>query len=71
MKRTAVNSSNVNSIGYDEEKNILEVEFKDRSVYQYFQVGKQIYLGLCKASSIGGYLDKYIKRAGYKYQKIS
>lgn len=70
MKRTAVNSSNVNSIGYDEESGVLEIEFKDRSVYQYYQVGKQIYFGLKNASSIGGYIDQFVKKAGYKYKKI-
>jgi hypothetical protein len=70
MKRIDVRSSNVNSIGYDDKNSVLEIEFKDRSVYQYYQVGKQIFLGLQNASSIGEYLDKHIKRAGYKYKKI-
>jgi len=40
MKRQAVESSNLASVGYDVENEILEVEFKHGRVYQYFDVPK-------------------------------
>jgi hypothetical protein len=34
MKRETVGSSNIRSIGYDQNTNILEVEFRSGRVYQ-------------------------------------
>ena len=41
MKRQSVESSNLASVGYDEEKQILEVQFKHGGVYQYFEVTRK------------------------------
>lgn len=70
MNRTPVNSSNLASVGYDASSSILEVEFLDNSVYQYFNVPNSIYMGLMSASSKGRYLDQNVKKAGYNYKKI-
>lgn len=35
MEREPVVSSNIASIGYDENNNILEVEFNNGNVYEY------------------------------------
>lgn len=70
MKRTFVSSSNIASIGYDSARRILEVEFLNRSVYQYFGVPESIYNGLMNAPSHGSYFDECIKKAGYAYQRI-
>lgn len=43
MKRQSVESSNLASIGYDAENEILEVEFKHGGVYQYFDVPENVY----------------------------
>lgn len=43
MKRIYVQSSNVASIGYDAQAGVLEVEFLNGGVYQYFEVDPQIY----------------------------
>ncbi len=70
MKRDSVKSSNVKSIGYDEVNSILEVEFQDGSIYQYYGIPIRIYSSLMKANSIGGYVDRYVKKARYTYKKI-
>lgn len=70
MDRNSVSSSNLASVGYDETQNILEVEFLDGSVYQYFGVPPHIYEGLMSASSHGTFLSQYIKKGGYEYKKI-
>jgi hypothetical protein len=70
MKRTSVVSSNLKSVGYDEENKILEIEFLHGGVYQYFDVPKSVYDGLMNASSHGQYFDRNVKKAGYRYKKI-
>lgn len=69
MERKTVTSSNLLSIGYDASLLILEVEFKNRSIYQYFGVPKRIYEDLISAQSVGGYLNKHIKKL-YKFKQI-
>ena len=70
MNRTPVVSSNLRSVGYDEASRTLEVEFHDGRIYQYFDVPASIYHGLMVASSHGSYLDRYVKKAGYRYRQV-
>jgi len=70
MERKYVTSSNIASIGYDAEQMILEVEFNYGSIYQYFDVPESVYEGLMTADSHGKYLDAYVKKAGYRYEKL-
>ena len=43
MERKNVVSSNIKSIGYDESAMVLEVEFNNGAVYQYYNVPLYIY----------------------------
>lgn len=70
MNHTPVNSSNLSSVGYDSAQHILEVAFHNGAVYQYFGVPNHIYQGLMRAASHGQYLDTFVKKAGYTYQRI-
>ena len=70
MNRTPVTSSNIVSIGYDSETMILEVEFKGRTIYQYYNIPEHMYAELMNAPSHGRYLDTNIKKAGYDYKQI-
>ena len=69
MRRVKVTSSMIKSIGYDPGQNLLEIEFKDNSIYQYYSVSQIIHKELMKASSHGKYFHKHIKDK-YKYKKI-
>lgn len=69
MQRTQVTSSNIQSIGYDENTQTLEVEFKNGGTYQYFDVPKHEYDSLMSASSHGQYLAANIK-GKYRYSKV-
>jgi hypothetical protein len=69
MKRQSVESSNLASVGYNEEKQILEVEFKHGGVYQYFDVPENVYKELMNADSHGKYFSANI-RHDYEYQKL-
>lgn len=69
MDRKHVNSSNIESIGYDATSMVLEVKFLSGSLYQYFDITEAIYLSLINASSIGSYLQRIIVK-NYRYSKI-
>jgi hypothetical protein len=70
MERTPVESSNLVSVGYDEQARVLEIEFGGQSVYQYFDVPKWLYEELMAAPSLGEYLDKHVKKGGYRYVRV-
>lgn len=70
MKRQSVVSSNVASVGYDAENEILEIEFNNGGVYQYFNVPENVYEELMSANSHGQYFDRNINKAGYNYRKM-
>ncbi|MEB2787274.1 KTSC domain-containing protein [Algoriphagus persicinus] len=69
MKRQSVESSNLASIGYDAENEILEVEFNHGGVYQYFDVPEYVYEELMSADSHGVYFSANI-RNDYEYEKM-
>lgn len=69
MNRQLVRSSNIRSIGYDQEKLILEIEFHSGGIYQYFEVPETIFNELMRAASHGSYFHRYIKNR-YRYSKI-
>lgn len=69
MQRQNVNSSNINSIGYNEVSQILEIEFSSREVYQYQNISKYIYNALMTSSSLGSYLAQNIKNK-FPFRKI-
>lgn len=69
MNRTPVSSSNVASVGYDSNTMTLEVEFKDGSVYQYFDVPESVYQELMRASSVGQFMHANI-RHNYRYARL-
>lgn len=68
MKRTAVKSSNVATIGYDYDTHILEVEFHpDRNgrarVYQYTPVLPEVFARMQEPGvSVGRTLHECVKR---------
>jgi hypothetical protein len=70
MKRLSVDSSNIKSIGYDENRNTLEVEYNGGSVYQYFDVPNKVYQDIISTNSVGRYLYANIKDK-YNYTKLS
>ncbi|MBI5374534.1 MAG: KTSC domain-containing protein [Candidatus Schekmanbacteria bacterium] len=70
MNRTPVSSSNLASVGYDPVNFILEIEFHNGGIYQYFNVPESEFNGLMGAESHGKYFDGYIKKGGYSFKKI-
>lgn len=69
IARESVASSNVASVGYDEQSETLEVEFMNGTVYQYFNVGSDLYAQFRAAASKGQFLNTYIRNA-YPYSRV-
>jgi hypothetical protein len=63
MDRQPVSSSNLASVGYDSGSEILEVEFNNGRVYQYYNVPEFMYERLMEAGSMGNFLNTQIKGA--------
>ena len=69
--RCPVNSSMLASIGYDEENQMLEVEFVNGAVYQYFEFPKEEYENFLELKdneeSLGSFFNRNIKAGGYRF----
>jgi hypothetical protein len=61
MTRTPVSSSNIKSVGYDPQKQILEVEFHTGAVHQYDAVPPAKHAAMMRAESPGGYFGINIR----------
>lgn len=64
-----VTSSNVDSIGYNDDTQELCVRFLNNSLYVYKNVPKIEYEGLENAPSIGSYIHRNLKNV-YPYERI-
>lgn len=71
MKRAAVDSSSLRSVGYDPERQELEVEFHNGSLYRYEQVPADIVQALLGADSLGRYFNQQFKARGFAYQRLN
>lgn len=69
LPRENVASSNLASVGYDEDSETLEIEFVNGSVYQYYGVPKFMYDNLQSAPSKGKFFSHNIRNA-YPYSRI-
>lgn len=69
MERILVSSSNLSSVGYDEQSMTLEVEFKDGSLYQYFDVPAVAHQELLSAGSVGQYFAQNIRNS-FRYSRL-
>ncbi|NWJ98975.1 MAG: KTSC domain-containing protein [Chloroflexi bacterium] len=59
--RLTVASSQIYAVGYDPNSQILEVEFLDKTVYQYQEVPIEIHQAFEAAVSKGQYYNQMIK----------
>ena len=64
-----VESSNVESIGYDQENQIVYVRFLNGSLYIYKEVPEYEFENLLNAPSIGSYIHSNFKNV-YPYERI-
>lgn len=69
MIRDPIASTNIASAGYDEASQTMEVEFLGGSVYQYYNIGSDLYQQFMQSPSKGQFLNIYIKNA-YPFSRI-
>jgi len=69
MQRIAVESSDIVSIGYNPKERVLEIEFKENRVYQYFDIAPDVYDRFMRADSYGEFFYAFINRQ-YRYQRV-
>lgn len=69
MDRIPVQSSNIASIGYDINIEILEIEFLNGRIYQYHNVPLAVHEELMTASSHGSYFNREIRNT-YAYDIV-
>jgi hypothetical protein len=70
MRRRAVDSTTMRSVGYQAKSHILEIEFDSGAGYQYLGVPARIYEQLLRAESKGRYFNSEI-RESYAYVQVS
>ena len=70
MKRTAVKSTDIAIIGYDQDGKILEVAFRSGSVYHYLNVSEDVFRAFVDAKSHGVFFKDHI-REKYQSEKIA
>ena len=69
MERQYVESSNIKSIGFDESTSVLEVEFNNCVVWQYYDVPEYIWYEFLNAEYKGKFFNANIKNA-YNGQRV-
>lgn len=70
MRRQAVESTTVRSIGYNARSQVLEVEFQSGTVYQYFDVPEAVHEEFRGADSKGKYFNLEI-RDEYSFVRLT
>jgi len=61
MRRKAVESRTMKSVGYESKSRILEIEFTSGEVYQYVDVPEMVHKKLLQAKSKGQYFNSDIR----------
>ena len=61
MRRTRVDSTAIESVGYDPDTAVLEVEFTSGELYRYFAVPRSVHRELLEAESPGHYFGEHVR----------
>lgn len=64
MYRQPVSSSRISSVGW--ENNVMEVQFHNGAIYQYYNVSHTEYINFLNSSSLGSALSRLDKVHPYK-----
>ena len=70
MNITAVESTTLATLAYDDAHEILQLEFRSRAIYRYFGVPAPVYEALLAATSKGKYFNRAI-RENFPYSRAS
>lgn len=69
VHRTGVRSSIIRSLGYDAERQVLEVEFVSGDVYRYHDVPERAFETVRDARSIGKTFNAWV-RDRYRFERV-
>ena len=69
MFREPVVSESIASVGYDDDAEVLEVEFVTGAVYRYRGVPQDVFEDLRQAPSKGAFVNRRIKDA-YAWEEV-
>lgn len=69
MERQEVESTTMRSVGYNQAKQVLEIEFQSGMIYQYLDIPSAIYKELLEAESKGRYFNSEI-RDTYEFIRV-
>lgn len=69
MRVASVESSTLATVAYDEARQLLQLEFCSRAVYQYFSVPWAVHQALITAPSKGRYFNQAI-RGHFRYRLL-
>jgi hypothetical protein len=69
MTPTVVESTTLATVAYDVDRELLQIEFRDRTSYQYFNVPADVHESLLRAPSKGIYFNRVI-RGQFPYTQI-
>jgi hypothetical protein len=61
MNVTAVESTTLATVAYDEVRELLQLEFRSQAIYQYLGVPAAVHEGLMRAPSNGSYFNQVIR----------
>ncbi len=61
MKPIAVESTSLATVAYDADRELLQIEFRDRAIYQYFSVTAEVHAALMCAPLKGSYFNRAIR----------
>jgi len=60
MDRKRVNASTIRSVGYDEAKQVLEIEFTSGAIVQYTGVSREVHRRFMSSPSPGSFFQDQI-----------
>jgi hypothetical protein len=61
MNETRVESTTLRAFAYDDDREILQLEFVSRAIYHYYGVAAAVHEGLLGAASKGSYFNRVIR----------
>ena len=70
MRHTPVESATLTMVGYDVDRAVLRLEFRDRLIYEYYGVPADEHEALLRAPSKGSYFNHAI-RGRFAYARVS
>lgn len=69
LERKPIQSSDLASVGYDERRRLLEIEFRSGGIYRYIDVPKEIFDALLAAESKGRFFAARI-RSRFQHERL-